>query len=119
MGSTTAGFCRAAALLGLFAAVSAPLVSVSAIAAAPIVATGGSCASGGNLGWTNATQTIKVGDAVTWSNCSGGNHTLQSASPGWCLASGTSSGSEFTNWHYSCSFTAAGTYAYECGVHGS
>jgi plastocyanin len=82
-----------------------------------ITSSGGTCPGDGTPAWTNANPTVNVGDTVTWNNCSGGNHGLQSTSNGWCLANGSTSGSSGSNWTYSCKFTAAGTYSYQCSVH--
>ena len=91
---------------------------VTALAAQPIMAEGAGC-SGSSVGWTNANQTINVGDTVTWSNCTAGYHDLQSTSGGWCLANGSTSGQAGTPWSYACKFTAPGTYTYWCGIHQS
>src|SRR5258708_17852689 len=104
------------------AAVSAPLAAVlvesgTGMAAAPIMSQGAGCS--GNIGWSNANQTIAAGDSITWSNCTGGYHQLQSTSSGWCLANQSTAGSAPTGWTYTCRFTAPGTYTYWCSVHTS
>jgi plastocyanin len=105
------------------AVVCAPLVATmamvltgpSALAAAPIMAQGGGCS--GAIGWTNANQSVSVGDSVTWSNCASGFHQLQSTSSGWCLANNQTAGQTGTAWSYTCKFAASGTYTYQCSVH--
>jgi plastocyanin len=98
---------------------------IGASAAAQVTAAGGTCAGGGSLGWTNGDQVVTVGDTVNWTNCAGlgpgtgGNHTLQSASAGWCLADNTAQGTSGRPWSFACKFTAAGSFKYVCGVHGA
>jgi plastocyanin len=99
---------------GLGAAGALPAVA----AAQTITASGGSC--GGSFGWTNGTQTIQAGETVTWLDCGSGtgNHSVESTSPGWCLADGMTTSSPWTT-PYRCTFTTPGTYTFDCGVHHS
>lgn len=63
-----------------------------------------------------AVDTIAVGETVTWTwSESGTPHSVASAgTPSFTSQSGTSSTNGFT---YQVTFTAAGTYAYDCSVH--
>ena len=113
-----AGRGRAAAMAAVLALalLAVPGLAFSVSAADQAIATMGSgCA--GNLGWSNATPTINVGDTVTWSNCATGFHQLQSTSDGWCLAKNATAGQTSQAWSYPCKFTTPGSYTYWCAIH--
>jgi plastocyanin len=59
------------------------------------------------------TVTIKVGDTVTWTNQDAAVHTVAAADQSW-KSDNLSKGASFSR-----TFTAAGTFAYICGVHTS
>jgi plastocyanin len=94
------------------------LVTVSGQATAPLTATvlvgaGNIFSSQRNLSNNPAVDTIAVGGVVTWQG-QGGNHTAQSqGSPSF-----TSSGTLGTG-TYLFTFAVAGTYQYDCAIHGS
>ena len=66
-----------------------------------------------NIGWlvfVPAELTVPVGTTVTWNNTDDSNHRIKFADQmGPRLDHGQS---------YTRTFTAPGTYAYECGIHG-
>lgn len=93
------------------------LVTVSGQAVAPLTATvlvggGNVFASQRNSTQNPAVDTIAVGGTITWQG-QGGNHTAQSQG----APSFTSSGTLGTG-TYNFTFNAAGTYQYDCAVHG-
>ncbi len=65
-----------------------------------------------------AVDTIAVGSSVTWSWIAAGSHSIQSTGspPGVFRNSVVMPGANDT---YSVTFNNPGTYAYDCGVHGS
>ena len=65
-----------------------------------------------NFAFTPASQTVTVGDTVTWTNNGAAPHTVTSDT-GTTLDSGNMA----TNATYSKVFTAAGTYPYHCAIH--
>ncbi len=94
------------------------LVTVSGQAVAPLTATvlvgpTNVFASARNSTSNPAVDTIAVGGSITWQG-QGGNHTAQSQG----VPSFTSSGT-LGSGTYLFTFNVAGTYQYECGVHGS
>ncbi len=64
--------------------------------------------------FTPATQTVKVGDTVTWTNHDDNPHYVKSDSPDATLDSGTMDPGGAP---YVVTFTKAGTYAYHCNIH--
>src|SRR5438105_6600258 len=69
----------------------------------------------GHNGSTNAAvDTIAVGATVTWSWTGSLPHSVQSVGSPSFASSGTMTGSGT----YALTFTAAGTYQYDCAVHG-
>ncbi len=94
------------------------LVTVSGQAQAPLTATvnvgaGNIFTSVLNNSVNPAVDTIRVGGSITWQGI-GGNHTVQSqGSPSF-----TSSGTLGTG-TYVFTFNAAGTYQYDCAIHGN
>lgn len=94
------------------------LVTVSGQATAPLTATvlvgaGNLFRSSLNLTENPAVDTIRVGGTVTWQG-QGGNHTVQSQGAPSFTSSGTlGSGT------YLFTFNSAGTYQYDCSIHGA
>ena len=59
------------------------------------------------------TVTVKVGNAITWTNGDGFAHSVKSAD-GSFVSQDLQEGQSFTT-----TFTAPGTHAYICGIHNS
>ena len=70
--------------------------------------------SGHNSSTNAAVDTIAVGATVTWSWTGSLPHSVQSVGSPSFASSGTMTGSGT----YAVTFTAAGTYQYDCAVHG-
>lgn len=93
------------------------LVTVSGQVVAPLTATvtvgaGNVFRSSLNLTQNPAVDTIAVGGTVTWQG-QGGNHTVQSqGSPSFTSSGTLGSGT------YPFTFNVAGTYQYDCAIHG-
>lgn len=108
---------RRAVLLG--ASVVAPVAAALTVGTVPAAAAGhsfvgygpgGVAACGANYCWAPGTATINTGDSVTFSN-GAGFHGLNEVSGPWpasCPQGNVGS----------CTLTAAGTYAYNCSIHG-
>lgn len=82
-------------------------------------ATGGGYLSMNPVAWSPAQVTIDAGGAVTFANHSSevphGVIWTSSVKP---TCNGVPSGTENYNWSGSCTFSQAGTYTFECSVHG-
>lgn len=94
------------------------LVTVSGQAVAPLTATvivgpGNLFRSQLNLTENPAVDTIRVGGTVTWQGQGGSHSTFSTGSPSFTNSGILGSGT------YMFTFNAAGTYQYECGIHGS
>jgi plastocyanin len=118
---TAGGTTGAATVQATTAAVAGTVTFNLTITTAPInVSVGGTTLAtynftSGHNGTSNpAVDTIPVGGAVKWTNTSG-THSVASLGPPSFQSSGALSG----NATYIVTFNAAGTYNYECGIHGS
>ena len=95
------------------------LVTVSGQASFPLTATvfvgaGNIFSSQANSTNNPAVDTIAVGGSVTWQG-QGGNHSVASTgSPSF-----TNSANPLGSNAYAFTFNVAGTYTYDCGVHGA
>jgi plastocyanin len=87
----------------------AAAVGIALASAAPASAADASIGTVDPFSWDPPDVTINPGEQVTWTNTSGGFHTLR--------IDGQEHGTPNTTWTYSQSFALPGTYSFVCGIH--
>jgi plastocyanin len=84
------------------------------LAAMPAQAADQSVGTTADNAWSPSTVNIGIGERVTWTNTSGGFHSLVFDDGTFTYPSSPSA----TNWTTSRTFPNAGTYKFHCGFHG-
>jgi plastocyanin len=87
----------------------AAAMGIALASAAPASAADASVGTVDPFSWDPPNVTINPGEQVTWTNTSGGFHTLR--------IDGQEHGTPNTAWTYSQSFAQPGTYSFVCGIH--
>ncbi len=103
--TATAGTATATPTIGIIIATIGPTLTPTPAA--------GTTVNIANFSFQPATLTVRAGTTVTWRNQDSAAHTTTADGDQW--NSGTLRGGE----QFSFTFTAAGTYPYHCGIHGS
>src|SRR3954453_11658605 len=106
-------------------ALAAGVLAALVVSGLPASAADQSIATQAPNSWNPPSVTINVGESVTWSNASAGFHNVCVAKPGADPSAGCTefrNGNQGTDWSTytnSHTFTAPGTYKFQCQVHGS